>query len=41
MPDADATRWVKPESVAEVIEFLLSDPARDVGGAVLPIYGRA
>ena len=41
MPDADASRWVEPDSIAAVIEFLLSDAARDVSGAVLPIYGRA
>jgi NAD(P)-dependent dehydrogenase (short-subunit alcohol dehydrogenase family) len=41
MPDADASRWVEPESIAGVIEFLLSDAARDVSGAVLPVYGRA
>jgi len=40
MPDADASRWVKPESIAAVVEFLLSDAARDVSGAVLPVYGR-
>ena len=41
MPDADVSRWVEPDSIAAVIEFLLSDAARDVSGAVLPIYGRA
>ena len=41
MPDADASRWVEPESIAGVIEFLLSDAGRDVSGAVLPVYGRA
>lgn len=41
MPGADASRWVQPGSIAAVIEFLLSDAARDVSGAVLPVYGRA
>ncbi|ACG72791.1 short-chain dehydrogenase/reductase SDR [Anaeromyxobacter sp. K] len=40
MPGADASRWVAPESLSAVIEFLLSDAARDVSGAVLPVYGR-
>lgn len=41
MPKADFTRWVTPESLCEVIAFLLSDAARDVSGAALPVYGRA
>lgn len=40
MPDADASRWVAIESLASVIEFLLSPAARDVSGAALPVYGR-
>lgn len=41
MPDADASKWVSLPSAAAVIAFLLSDDARDVSGAVLPVYGRA
>jgi NAD(P)-dependent dehydrogenase (short-subunit alcohol dehydrogenase family) len=40
MPSADASRWVAPESLAEVCAFLLSDGARDISGAALPVYGR-
>jgi NAD(P)-dependent dehydrogenase (short-subunit alcohol dehydrogenase family) len=40
MPKADSSRWVAPESLAEVIEFLLSPGARDVSGAAIPVYGR-
>jgi NAD(P)-dependent dehydrogenase (short-subunit alcohol dehydrogenase family) len=41
MPRADPSGWVEPASLAAVIEFLLSDAARDVSGAVVPVYGRA
>jgi NAD(P)-dependent dehydrogenase (short-subunit alcohol dehydrogenase family) len=40
MPKADFTRWVAPASLAQVAEFLLSDAARDISGAALPVYGR-
>lgn len=40
MPKADASRWVQPESLGDVIAFLLSDAARDISGAALPVYGR-
>ena len=39
MPKADPRKWVKPESMAEVILFLASAAARDVHGASLPVYG--
>lgn len=41
MPKADVLRWVSPESLARVIAFLLSDDARDISGAAIPVYGRA
>jgi NAD(P)-dependent dehydrogenase (short-subunit alcohol dehydrogenase family) len=41
MPDADSSRWVSPSAIAEVIAFLLSDGARAVTGALIPVAGRA
>lgn len=40
MPEADFDRWVKPEQLADVILFLLSDRAAAVTGALLPVVGR-
>lgn len=37
---SDPSTWVSLESGAGVISFLLSDDARDVSGAALPVYGR-
>ena len=39
MPDADVSRWVSVESLSTVIAFLLSDGARDISGAAIPVYG--
>lgn len=41
IPGADFSRWVSPESLADVIHFLLSDAARDISGAALPVFGRS
>jgi NAD(P)-dependent dehydrogenase (short-subunit alcohol dehydrogenase family) len=41
MPDADFTRWVRPEAIAEVVAFLASDAARAVTGAAIAVPGRA
>lgn len=40
MPDADFTKWVRPEELAEVILFLASDAASAVTGTLLPVNGR-
>jgi NAD(P)-dependent dehydrogenase (short-subunit alcohol dehydrogenase family) len=40
MPTADFNRWVKPEQVADLIVFLLSNRATAITGALVPITGR-
>ena len=39
MPDADYSTWVKPQQLANVIEFLSSDQANAINGAVIPVFG--
>ena len=41
MPNADFSRWVAPEALADVIVFLASDGARAIHGAALPVVGRS
>lgn len=40
-PDADYAKWVKPEEIAKVIRFLISDDSAPTSGAAIPVYGRA
>jgi NAD(P)-dependent dehydrogenase (short-subunit alcohol dehydrogenase family) len=40
MPEADFSRWVAPQAIADVIVFLLSDQASAVTGALIPVSGR-
>jgi len=41
MPEADFSKWVAPEALADTLLFLASDAAREVTGAVLPVTGRS
>ena len=39
MPQADPTKWVCPEALADVILFLASHQARAIHGAAIPVVG--
>ena len=41
MPSVDHTRWVALDAIADVVTFLLSDGARAIHGASIPVYGLA
>ena len=41
MPNADFTKWVKPEDLANVVLFLSSDEANTITGAAIPTCGVA
>ena len=41
MPDADASKWVAPEEIAQTILYLCSPDSSPLGGAHVPVYGRA
>lgn len=40
MPNADFSKWPKPEEIARVILFLCSEEARVIHGAAIPVYGK-
>jgi NAD(P)-dependent dehydrogenase (short-subunit alcohol dehydrogenase family) len=37
MPNADTSKWVKPDSIAELVIFLVSQEAGQINGALIPI----
>lgn len=41
MPDADFSKWVQPVGIASLMVWLAGEAARDVSGAVIPVYGMA
>jgi len=41
MPKADFSTWVHPGNIASLMVWLASDAAKDVNGAVIPVYGSA
>jgi NAD(P)-dependent dehydrogenase (short-subunit alcohol dehydrogenase family) len=40
IPNADFSKWVAPGAIADVILFLISDAARAINGAAVPVYGQ-
>ena len=40
-PDADFSKWVKPDEIGRVVRFLVSDECAPTSGAGIPVYGRA
>jgi NAD(P)-dependent dehydrogenase (short-subunit alcohol dehydrogenase family) len=40
IPNGDFSKWVEPAAIAEVITFLVSDAARAINGAAIPVYGK-
>lgn len=41
MPKADFSTWVPPQDIAYTLLFLVSDAARSISGAAIPIYGQS
>lgn len=41
MPDADFSKWVKPETIAEVISFYCSEKAEVLREPVIKVYGNS
>ena len=40
MPDADDTKWTRPEQIADMILFLASPAANDITGSIIEMPGK-
>jgi len=40
MPNADFSKWVRPERVANLMVWLAGEMGADVSGAQIPVYGK-
>jgi len=41
MPDADFNKWVTPDAIAEIMNFVCSDPAQVLRETVLKVYNQS
>ncbi len=41
MPEEDFSVWVRPDEIARVIAFLVSDDATAITGGAIPVYGKS
>lgn len=41
MPQADFSKWVRPDDIAKVILYLISDDSKVTSGSLVPVYGKA
>jgi NAD(P)-dependent dehydrogenase (short-subunit alcohol dehydrogenase family) len=41
MPNADYSRWISADAIADVILFLASDASRAILGVNIPVFGRS
>jgi NAD(P)-dependent dehydrogenase (short-subunit alcohol dehydrogenase family) len=39
MPDENHSKWVRPETIADMIVYLCSDEARQISGTIIKAYG--
>jgi NAD(P)-dependent dehydrogenase (short-subunit alcohol dehydrogenase family) len=40
IPNADVSKWVQTDSVAELVVWLAGEAGKGVNGSVIPVYGK-